>query len=329
VIEGAKKEGVLSAKLVPALTEKTMYRLEREIKQKFGVDLKIKFTPVENMPKDVSEAIMEQKAGVIPSYDLMTFSNHVSTANKAGILERVDWKPLILEGTNPRVIHDSPVMYGAIVTHTGHFGMIYNPEKVKADEVPRSLADLAHPKWKGKGGVANYPTSWVRWCFMLGKEKVLSGLRAALKNGAIQGTYHDLRNRYLLGETSWYLTSSAYYVTVREKGMPAKWQSLDLSDITDFAVAVRKGARNSNAAKLVAVFLASPEGSKFLDEEGGLGSLYYPGNAEHDIRLQDQKQGVRENFAERNAELLEFYATKEAEQMGKEIQLLFQTGGER
>src|SRR5512139_1351197 len=57
VIEGAKKEGVLSAKLVPALTEKSMYRLEREIRQKFGVDLKIKFTPVENMPKDVSEAI--------------------------------------------------------------------------------------------------------------------------------------------------------------------------------------------------------------------------------------------------------------------------------
>lgn len=51
---------------------------------------------------------------------------------------------------------------------------------------------------------------------------------------------------------------------------------------------VRKGARNNNAAKLIAIiYLTSPDGAKFALEEAQYGTLYEPGN-ELDIRLQNQ-----------------------------------------
>jgi hypothetical protein len=329
VIEGAKKEGTVSAKLASGFTEKSMYRLEREIKEKYGVDLKIKFSPVINMQKALAEAMMEQNAGAVPSSDLLSLSSHIAQGMKAGIFERVEWKSLLMEGTNTNAVLDTPLVQGGLVTFTGHLGLMYNPEKIKAEEVPRTLGDLANPKWKGKGGIQNLTNSYSRWAFVLGKDKVFSALRAILKNGAIQGAYPDLMSRYLLGEIGWCTISSVFLKDAQDKGMPAAWQSLDFADITEFGLVLVKGAVHPNAAKLVSLYLASPAGAKFALEEAKTGNLYYPGNYEHDIRLQNQRQGITEVFTTRKTDILEFYNSKEAAQWEKEIGLILQTGGAR
>ena len=123
--------------------------------------------------------------------------------------------------------------------------------------------------------------------------------------------------------------SSEFIVTAREKGVPAAWQTLDIGDLQEFAFGVRKGARHANAAKLVAVYLCSPEGTKFGVEEAKYGTLYYPGNYEHDIKLQNQKQGIPDVVDGRKMEFLDFYNSKEAAQLDKEIALILKTGGER
>lgn len=329
VIEGAKKEGTCSFKLTMGFTQKSMDRLEKEIKARYGVDLKLNFTATESFPKDLAEAIMEQKTGGVPSYDFITLSSHLQRANKAGAVEQVDWKPLLSPGTNPEVVHENPMMRGGIIYHTNHGGIMYNPDKVKADEVPKTLSALASPKWKGRVGVITYETSWARWCFVLGNEKVLSALRAIMKNEAIQGNNIDLWNRYLLGESWFCYMNSSHMVDTREKGMPAAYQCLEFADVQLDAAAVLKGARHPNAAKLVALYLASPQGAKFELEEAKAGTLYYPGNFEHEIRLQNQKQGLREIFAEKSPEILEFYNSKEGVELQKEIRLILQTGGGR
>ena len=328
VIEGAKKEGTVAIKLTPGFTEKSMSRLKKEIKDKYGAELTIKFTASTRFANDVAEAIMEDKAGAIPSYDLLTLSNATSVANEAGVLENVNWKSLFTEGTNPDVVNDSPLMRGSIVYHTAYFGLMYNPEKVKANEVPRKLIDLANPKWKGKGGLMDTPSNWVRWIGVVGKDKVFSDLRAVIKNGVTKGRYVDLLNRFMIGE-NWFCTiSSEFIVDAQSKGMPTAWQTLDFGDVREYNLVVRKGARHSNAAKLIALFLVSPEGVKFGIEEAKYGTLYYPGNYEHDIRMQNKKQGIPDVFADRNTQILEMYASKEGRQLEKEIELLLATGGQ-
>ncbi len=329
VIEGARKEGAISMILRAGFTPRSMERLEREVREKFGVDLKCKFVPNVSMPKELAGAIMEHKTGAVPSYDLMTFSSHIPQGMKAGIFEKVDWKPLITKDTNLSVVHNDPITYGGIIYFTGHQGLIYSPERISAGDVPKKLSELADPKWKGKIGIFNYTESWARWAFALGKEKVLADLRGVLKNGAIQGAYVDMYNRYLLREISLCLISSVYLKMAKDKGVPAAWQSLDIADIREYSLLVRKGAKHPNAAKLVAVYLASPEGVRFTLEESGAGNLYYPGNYEHDIRTQNRGQGIREVFSERKPEILEFSASKESEHWQKEIKMVLDTGGER
>ncbi len=329
IISGTRKEGTVSLKLTSNYPASSFQRLEKEIKKKFGVDLSIKGSPTGSFPKDLAEAIMEDKAGAIASYDLMNFSNHVMDGMKAGIFERVDWKPIITKETNPEVVHQHPALKGAMIYQTGHVGLMFNPKKVPADKVPKTLGDLGDSQWKGKVGLFNYTALWSLEAFVLGKEKIQSGLRMILKNGAIQGQYVDVQNRYLIDEIQLAIISSQFLKTVQDKGMPAAWQSLDYSNIREYSLVVRKRASHPNAARLVAIYLASPEGVGFTVEQSQSGNLHYPGNYEHNIRLQDKRQNLREVFTDRTPEILEFATSKECAQWEKEIDLIFKTGGER
>jgi iron(III) transport system substrate-binding protein len=327
VIEGAKKEGTVSVRLRSGFTPKSMERLEKIIKERFGVDLRIQYAPSSSMSKALAESIMEQRVGAAPTFDLINFSNHVIDANANGILERVDWKPLITPDTNPEVIMSHPAFSGAIIYFTSYSGLMYNPQKVPADKVPRTLQDLADPKWKGKIGINRGTDAWPRWAFVLGKDRVFSSLRALLKNGALLGQYSDLQNRYLLGEIWMAHSISSYMNAANEKGVATKWQCLDLGEVQSYSVSVRKGAKHANAAKLIAVFLASPQGGRFTLEESNAGNLFYPGNYESDIRAQNVKQGIHDLFIERNPQIIDFYSSPEFEKWEKEVDLIMKTGG--
>ncbi|MDP2645580.1 MAG: extracellular solute-binding protein [Desulfobacterales bacterium] len=329
VIAGAKKEGTLSLMLSSRFPVKSMTRLENEIKKRFDVDLKIQFTPVTSMTRAVAGAIMEYKAGVVPTYDVMNLSQHVAEGTKAGIFEPVDWRSLITKDTNPDILHDHPATRDAILAYTGTLGLMYNPEKVPAAQVPKTLQELADPKWKNKLAINSSPNAWTRWAFVLGKEKLISDLRAILANGTLQGQYAEIQARYLLGEVSFCIISSIFVKNSQDKKMPAAYQSLDFADITNYSLVVRKGAKHPNAAKLVALYLASAAGSKFIVEESGAGNMYYPGNYEHDFSLQNKKQGIREVFTTREPDILDFYFSKEFKTWQKDVKLVLDTGGRK
>ena len=329
VIEGAKKEGAVSMTLRTGFTPKSMARLEQEIKEKFGVELKIRFVPNTSFPKELAAAMMELKSGAIPSFDLMTFSTQVPEGLRTGLFERVEWRPLISKDTNPEVVHDDPALVGAITYFTGHLGLMYYSEKFSVDRIPKTLGDLADPKWQGRVGIHNYPALWATDAYVLGKEKVLSDLRTILKNGAILGIYADMYNRYLLGEIHLCLITSAYLKMARDKGVSTGWRSLDYANIREYSLVVRTGAKHPNAAKLVALYLGSPAGAKFTFEEAGSGNLYYPGNYEHDIRMQNKSQGIPEVFTDRKRDILEFSVSKEFERWEREIKVILDTGGQR
>ena len=332
VIEGAKKEGAVAARIKSGVTPKSIERLESEIKKKFDVELRIKFAPSSNMPQDLSEIMMENKVGVSPSYDILNMmSSHVTAGIKAGVLEKVNWEPLLTKGTHRKALigippHDERLYGYGVTYYTGRMGVMYNPKKVSAHELPKTLSALADPKWEGKVAIFNYPNAWTRLAFVGGKDKVLSDLRAILKNGAIQGRYVDEYSRYLLGEVWLVYLSTAYLKMAWDKGVEAGWHGIDPVDVQHFSLALTKGARHPNAARLLVSYLASPEGAKFMLEEGGAGNYLYPGNFEYDLHQREVKQGLRHVSAE-ESHIVEFEISEEYTKWEKEIILILQTGG--
>ncbi|MDP2645713.1 MAG: extracellular solute-binding protein [Desulfobacterales bacterium] len=326
IIAGAKKEGTVFFLGKSAFTSNSMKRLEKEIMEKFGVKLNVQFTPSGSMPKEVGKAIMERKSGATPSQDLETYGpQHVTTGMEADLFEKVNWRSLMPQDVSPEVIVNLPP-YGEVglTYYNSQQGLMYNPKKISAAEVPRTLSALADPKWKGKVGLFNYTSSWATRAKTSGPDKVLATLGDIMRNGAIVGRYADLLNRYLIEEIWMAFTGNSYMKTAQDKGMPAEWQSVDYLDEESRPLMVRKGARHPNAAKLLAVYLAGPAGARFTLEEGGGGNSAYPGNYTYDIRQQAKKQGLpavsRENF-------MEFYRSREYNQLRKKIQLILDTGG--
>lgn len=332
IIEGAKKEGTVNVMLKSSFRPSSMGRLAKEIKKKYGVDLHIKYTPSANFPKMVAAAIMEHRAGAPSSQDLMTLElATIKSAQQAGILQRVDWKPLLAKGTPLDVMLGGPSeegiknLYGyALVYYTGHYGVMYNPRQVPEDQVPKTLRDLADPKWKGDVGIPMYPNIFVTDTYVRGKEKSMSDIEAILKNKAVLGRFNNLANLLTTGEIAMAYTASIDLKLDREKGVPMKFRCVDYSRITYFYTVVLKGARHPNAAKLVAIFLASPEGAKFTLRESGAGNQFYPGNFESNIEAESARLGLKPVIPEYDTKLGEFVTSKKAEKIAKEFARMYE-----
>jgi len=326
VVAGAKEEGKVTGTL-KGIQPKSVERLRKEIKDRYGVDLEISLSPTRTMPKDYAKAAMERKVGATPTYDVMNFNSTQLFDDQGAVLEHVDWKPLLSKDTNPGVVLENPALRDGLVIYSQHIGLLYNSKKVSPEEVPKKLGDLADPKWRGKVGVYSYTTSWARWAFILGKDRVLSDLRAIMKNKAIQGRFADEYNRFTLGEIDMAFIGSGHYKSAVDAGIQAAWRPLDFDEIMYFSLSLIKGAQHPNAAKLLAVYLASPEGAKFLWEENKLGNLLYPGSLEHEISEQAKKLGIPQYSQETYPGYEEYRRSKEQEDLQKEIKLILQTGG--
>lgn len=322
IIEGAKQEGQVAVTLDSKLAGKGIERLKKSIAERYGVNLQIDYAPVGSYPERLAKAITELKAGAAPSFDLMVFSDGImSRAVSAGVGEKMDWKPLLDEGTPPEVIQFDGY---ALSTHTGHIGLIYNPAVIPPQDAPKSLKDLANPKWKGKLLVYSYTSSLLDYAFVLGVDKTLATLREIMKNNPVVDIYARNFTRFMAGEYPIVLISSEFLPDTQRKGVPARWVSPDISYIRIHSVMVTKGARNPNAAKLVAVYLSGPEGRKFMFEEAGAGSAFYPGNFENDIDQEDRKLGLQVFNLLKSPGALDFATSEKGKQVDREIGKILQ-----
>jgi ABC-type Fe3+ transport system substrate-binding protein len=325
VIEGAKAEGSVIMAIPAGFSTDAIARLRSEIKAKFGVDLDIQYIAAGSVVPYVAKAIMEYQSGKISSIDLLTGSpRQFVDGVKAGIFDTVYWKDLLTKGMNPDALIDYPI---PSLAFTSYFSVLmYNPQKVSAAEVPKTLMDLANPKWAGKVGIISYSTLWAGVAFITpqGKDYVFSSLRAILKNGAFQGTSADMYSRFLLGEIWMAGMGTLYVQTARDAGVPADFTYIDVAHVVEQVPTILKAAKHPNAAKLVALYLCSPEGVKFNLEVNAISNMYYPGNLEYDTMAQAKKQGVPVVFNQRDPKVIAFYASADYTNWQNELTLIFQ-----
>ncbi|MBI4322410.1 MAG: extracellular solute-binding protein [Chloroflexi bacterium] len=317
IVDAARKEGRVSLTLSSELAGKGIERLKRDIGAKYGVDLQIDYQPVGSYSARLPQAIAEYKAGATPSFDLMVSSDLlIGQAIDAGIVEKVDWKPLLAPGTAPEAIQWDG---HALTTHTGHIGMIFNPNVVRSEDAPKSLGDLGDQKWKGKIMGLSAPTSYLSWAVVKGVDKTLADVRAMMKNDPVIDIYARTFTRYSTGEYPISLISSSYYGGAREKSIPVGWRSLDMSYVSVHAVLLLKRAAHPSAAKLVAAFLAGPDGHKFMVQEANSGTIFYPNNHEQDIHQQDLKAGLPVYTPQQWPGAKDFLSSDRAKQVEAEI----------
>jgi len=317
VIEGAKKEGAVDVVLPSSLTPEGVSKIEKAIEAKYGVKLKINYTPARSYPQLTAQAISEFRAKVTPSYDLHVSSDsNMFDAVQAGVLEKMDWGPLLPEGTPAQVVR-----FGgeSLAVYTGHVGLLYNPQVISPQDAPNSLSDLGKPKWKGKFVIFPYTDLYSAYARIYSNDRILTDLKALMNNGAVVDTYPAAFRRYTVGEYPMILITSALYEQAVKKGIPARFKSLDFAYVTVHQLGVRKGARHPNAAKLLIAYMSGPEAHRMWENEIGNGNAFYPDSYEHKLSQEAQKAGLKTfNWSDWPG-AMEFMGTKASEDLAKEM----------
>jgi len=157
--------------------------------------------------------------------------------------------------------------------------MGYNTNMVKAEEAPKSYADLLNPKWTGKivkahpgysGTImtATYQMSRdLGWEFFerLAKQKVMQVQSSA-----------DPPKKLALGERAVMADGNEYNMFIeKEKGSPVEIvYASEGSPLIVGPNGLFKDAPNPNAARLFQSFCFSPEAQQLIIDVGGLRSLH-------------------------------------------------------
>jgi iron(III) transport system substrate-binding protein len=143
------------------------------------------------------------------------------------------------------------------------FAFMYNTNRVKEPEVPRTWADLLDPKWKGRTLFADPRSSatFVAFFHMIRNHvpNILS--RIVANEPRLTESSGPMGQQMAAGTgTIGYLNYPSHAVPLMEKRAPIKWQTIEGPEVTRSAwVGATKGP-HPNAARLLVNFLLSDEG---------------------------------------------------------------------
>ena len=267
MIAAAKKEGAVS--LYTSLISEDLTALSQAFEKKYGVKVNGWRASSE---KVLSRVIVESRAN---RHDVDVIETNGPELES--LYREKDLQPLTsarLGDLMPQAIRPHGHWVG---TRINMFVQSYNTALVKKDEVPKSWADLADPRWKGRLGIEAEDEDWFAMVVkQLGEEKGLALFREISRvNGfSVRKGHTLLAGLVASGEVPFSLTTYSHGAEkMKQKGAPVEWYAIPPAIGRANGVAIYKQPPHPNAAALFVDFILSPEGQKIL-EKGG----YVPAN---------------------------------------------------
>jgi iron(III) transport system substrate-binding protein len=300
LIEAAKKEGkvVYYTSIDLALAEKIGKAFEAKYP---GISVRVERTGAER----VFQRIGQEYASNIHAVDAVNSSDaaHFIAWKRDGILQ--PYVPEDVAKFYPAEHKDADGLFASFRVGLSVIG--YNTNLVKADEAPKSFADLLDPKWTGRlvkahpgysGNVMSATFEMVRdigWDYFekLAKQKVMQ----------VQSST-DPPKKLVLGERAVMVDGNEYNALIlKEGGKPV--EPVYPSEGTPMAVGpngIFKAAPNPNAARLFQSFCFTTECQQLVIDVGALRSVHpqakeKPGRKPFkDIKvMKDDAAGVEKN----------------------------------
>lgn len=254
-------------------------------------NIKIEFTP--EVEQAVSERVMTEALAGTVNHDLVNVPSSLqSSFRKAGVLAGpLEWRRIFPEAPAQ---HFSPDNYFAVVSFIPRV-IAYNTSLVPPERVPKSWQDCLDPYWKGRFMVLTRPHPlvglWPAW----GEEKIIQYAKRLKENQPVWGRASNLESALQITVGELPMLCGIHYTTifnVLRRDPQAKIAAAFPSETPvgmGETIGILKGAKNPNAAFLLAGWLASLEGQKGA-EKIGRASPFVEGT---ETRKRLQKAGVK------------------------------------
>jgi iron(III) transport system substrate-binding protein len=297
LVAAAKKEGVIEL-LAPSTTgDKGAQALGAAFNKKYGLSIKINYTPSSNMTGDVAKLVMGAASRATPEWDLMLVTDaHHATIWAKKLHQPFDYAKLGI--ASEMVQYDN-----GVVSLANQFVLpAYNRTILRAQEVPKRWEDLLDPKWKGgKLGVSTATHHLSRLAVgPWGEAKTTEFVSAIAKQEPILGTLANLYTRLQVGEILLAVTLTDSFISRAKKdGSPIVFaEGLDPVISPTYNAGVPKGARHPNAGHLFAVFLTYLEAQEVWEKFNGQTSALIPGTTAHKYAQGKRLLQMNENQAQ-------------------------------
>jgi iron(III) transport system substrate-binding protein len=258
LIEGAKKEGVLS--IYTSAQSDDMGALVAGFEKKYGIKSSMWRAGSE---KVLQRTVAEARANRHTVDIVETNGPELEAMHREKIFQAI------------KSPHHANLMPAAVRPHREWVGtrlnvfvQAYNTKLVKKEDLPKTWDDLLHPRWKGRLGIEAEDQDWLAGVISeLGEvrgTKLFKDIVAA--NGTSVRKGHTLlTNLVVSGEIPFALTVYSYKAEqLKQKGAPIDWFSIGTAIARTNGVAVARQAPNPQAALLFYEYEISEEGQKIL-----------------------------------------------------------------
>ena len=238
-----------------------------------GVSVKVERTGAER----VFQRIGQEHGNRIYNVDVVNSSDaaHLVVWKRDGLLA-----PYVPDDVAKHYPADHKDSDGTFASFRVFFSIIaYNTALVKAEEAPKSFADLLDPKWAGKMMKAHpgYSGTIMTATFQMARDLGWEYFERLAKQRVLQvQSAADPPKKLALGERVIQIDGSEYVVLqLKETGQPVQpVYATEGSPLIIGPNAIFKQAPNPNAARLFQNFCFSPECQQLIIDHGGLHSAH-------------------------------------------------------
>ena len=272
LIDAAKKEGKVV--YYTSIDLPVAERIAKTFEAKYpGIAVRVERTGAER----VFQRIGQEYASRIHAVDVVNSSDaaHFIVWKREGIL--APYLPEDVAKFYPAEHQDPDGMFATFRAWVCVIG--YNTNMVKAEDAPKSYADLLDPKWTGKMVKAHpsYSGTIMTATFQMARDLGWDYFEKLAKQKVMQvQSSADPPKKLALGERSVMADGNEYNMFVeKEKGNPVEIvYATEGSPLIVGPNALFKNAPNPNAARLFQSFCFSPEAQQLIIDVGGLRSLH-------------------------------------------------------
>lgn len=258
LVEGAKKEGTLN--LYTSLTVEDMTVLNAAFEKTYGVKVRMWRASCD---KVLQRVLAEHQASRAEVDIVECNAPPLEAMHREGVLQAVrsPWHADLI----PAAVPAHREWAG---TRLNVFVQAYNTRLITKDELPKSYADLLHPRWKGRLSIESSDDDWFASVVRgMGEEKGLKLFRDIVaQNGmSVRRGHTLLTNLVASGEVPFALTVYNFTAEqVKQKGAPFDWFVLSPAVARANGVALAKKSPHPHAALLYYDFMIGDAGQQIL-----------------------------------------------------------------
>ncbi len=296
LIAGAKKEGVIELYAPSTLTPEGAHRLGEAFNKKYGLNVKLNFTPAGSMTRDVGKIVGIAASGQPQEWDVMLIhdAGHATLWLKK-LHKTYDYAKVGV--ASQAIQYDS----GTVILANQFALPAYNKQLVASKDVPKSWQDLLDPKWKGGKLAMTTATHHIaRLATLWGEGKTTEYVKALAAQQPILGPLGTIYSRLQLGEVLVAITLTDSFIhDAKVSGAPIV-HATEVTPVISpaYNAGVLKGAVHPNAGHLFSAFLPTPPAQEILEKFGGHTSAFVPGTPAHKFVQGKQTIYMKQEHAE-------------------------------